>query len=77
MKKQALSNRWVWYCDWDNGASHWEDSESCHAGSRKPTSKQAAQAALDKHQYSLHHMFGRFGRFGGLRQLRKYERYGK
>ena len=50
---------WIWGCGWHNGASHWEDSDRCLSGSRRPVkTKEAAEQALARHQRQKQH--GRF-----------------
>lgn len=57
-KKRTLPKapkRWVWQCCWENGASSWQDSEKCRAGSKKPVSEVAAKQAAGAHENRTGH----------------------
>ncbi len=51
--------KWVWKCNWENQATHWEDSEKCQARSRVVFStKDKASRGLKEHQNRTDHEFG-------------------
>lgn len=53
--KQAKKSNWVWQCKYSNHASNWKDSESCAAGSKRPSTKASAVRSAERHQNSSWH----------------------
>ena len=64
---------WIWICGWNNGASHWADSDRCFSVSRKRfKTKKDAEKALKAHQKRAHHYWEGWGvmpQFGSVRKV--------
>jgi hypothetical protein len=68
--KNKKESNYIWYCRYDTWS--WDDGIRCRATSRKPTTKENAEKALDNHiNDSRGHHYGEVIKLN-KRQIKKY-----